>query len=204
MDISEKDFEKTIECTLLSGGPDDCPESFWTGREKPRPYSGYAPGGYRRHKPEDYDRALGFDPGAVIDFIYATQPKEWEKLKTVSGLNPEIQKTQFLPFNQGYNGGAGNQPSWRSSATSYLWERIWARDSVLNLIQHFIQVVEVEDDKGKRTGEKLLIFPLYHQLDAVRRLISDALIKGSGQRYLIQHSAGSFSKQCASLSRPWA
>jgi hypothetical protein len=100
MDISEKDFEKTIECTLLSGGPDDCPESFWTGREKPRPYSGYAPGGYRRHKPEDYDRALGFDPGAVIDFIYATQPKEWEKLKTVSGLNPEIQKTQFLPFNQ--------------------------------------------------------------------------------------------------------
>jgi len=47
MDISEKDVKTTIECTLLSGGPEDCPETFWTGREKPRPYSGYAPGGYR-------------------------------------------------------------------------------------------------------------------------------------------------------------
>ncbi|HLB70544.1 MAG TPA: hypothetical protein VJJ51_05820 [Candidatus Methanoperedens sp.] len=93
IDISEKDFEKTIECTLLSGGSDDCPDSFWTGREKPRPYSGYAPGGYRRRKPEDYDRALCLDPGAVIDFIYATQPKEWEKLKKQHGS--EV-KARFL------------------------------------------------------------------------------------------------------------
>ncbi|MCX9075766.1 MAG: hypothetical protein OIN88_14135 [Candidatus Methanoperedens sp.] len=93
IDISEKDFEQTIECTLLSGGSDDCPDSFWTGREKPRPYSGYAPGGYRRRKPEDYDRALCLDPGAVIDFIYATQPKEWEKLKKQHGS--EV-KARFL------------------------------------------------------------------------------------------------------------
>ncbi|PIZ35897.1 DEAD/DEAH box helicase family protein, partial [Candidatus Aquicultor secundus] len=64
-------------------------------------------------------------------------------------------------------------------------------DSVLNLIQNFVQVVEEEDDKGKKTGKRSLIFPRYHQLDAVRRLVSDARAKGSGHKYLIQHSAGS-------------
>ena len=61
-------------------------------------------------------------------------------------------KTRFLPFNKGRNGGAGNPPSWKSFATAYLWEEVWARDSVLNLIQHFIHVVEDEDDKGRKTG----------------------------------------------------
>ncbi len=93
MDISEKDFEKTIDCALLSGGPDDCPESFWTGREKPCPYSGYALGGYHRAKPEDYDRAHCLLPGALLGFIYATQPREWEKLKKQHG--GEV-KTRFL------------------------------------------------------------------------------------------------------------
>jgi type I restriction enzyme R subunit len=73
----------------------------------------------------------------------------------------------------------------------HVHERIWARDSVLNLIQHFIQVVEEEDDKGKKTGERSLIFPRYHQLDSVRRLVADVRVKGPGQNYLIQHSAGS-------------
>lgn len=100
-------------------------------------------------------------------------------------------KTVFLPFNQGRNGGAGNPPSWTDFATAYLWQRIWARDSVLNLIQYFIHIVEEEDDEGRKTGKLNLIFPRYHQLDSVRRLVSDARIDGTGQRYLIQHSAGS-------------
>jgi type I restriction enzyme R subunit len=100
-------------------------------------------------------------------------------------------QTTFLPFNQGRNGGAGNPISYRSFATAYLWEQIWARDSVLNLVQHFIQVVDEEDDKGRKTNKRSLIFPRYHQLDCVRRLIADARKRETGQRYLIQHSAGS-------------
>ena len=100
-------------------------------------------------------------------------------------------KTHFLPFNQGRSGGAGNPPSAFGFSTSYLWNSIWQKDSVLDLIQNFITFVEEEDDKGKKTGVKKLIFPRYHQLDAVRRLLTDAREKGSGQSYLIQHSAGS-------------
>src|SRR6266446_5126661 len=103
----------------------------------------------------------------------------------------EGSKTRFLPFNQGRNGGAGNLPSWKGFATAYLWERVWARDSILNLIQHFIHVVEDEDEKGRTTGTHHVIFPRYHQLDSVRRLVTHAREHGTGQRYLIQHSAGS-------------
>ncbi len=101
------------------------------------------------------------------------------------------EKTRFLPFNRGYNGGAGNPPNWKSFATSYLWECIWAREVVLDLVNRFIQEVEEEDDKGRKTGVKYLVFPRYHQLETVRRLIADARIHHAGQRYLIQHSAGS-------------
>lgn len=117
---------------------------------------------------------LAVDP----DYVYMTSHLE--------GKN-----TWFLPFNQGYNNGAGNPPSWNGYPTAYLWNDIWAKDSVLNLIQHFVHVVEVEVDNGKKTGKKRLIFPRYHQLDAVRRLVEDAREKGAGQHYLIQHSAGS-------------
>ncbi|MCA9797652.1 MAG: type I restriction endonuclease subunit R, partial [Candidatus Eremiobacteraeota bacterium] len=100
-------------------------------------------------------------------------------------------RTRFLPFNQGRYGGAGNPPSWQGFATAYLWERVWARDSVLELLQHFIHEYQEEDDKGRKTSKRRLIFPRYHQLDAVRRLVRDARSQGPGQRYLIQHSAGS-------------
>ena len=100
-------------------------------------------------------------------------------------------RTVFRPFNQGRQSGAGNPPAWKGFATAYLWERVWSRDSVLNLIQQFIHVVEEEDEKGRKTGERSLIFPRYHQLDAVRNLVRDAQTSGSGRRYLIQHSAGS-------------
>jgi type I restriction enzyme, R subunit len=100
-------------------------------------------------------------------------------------------KTVFLPFNQGYNLGAGNPPSWKGFATAYLWEQVWSRDSVLNLLQDFIHIVELEDDKGNKTGEKRLLFPRYHQLDCVRRIVADALDRDVGYCYLVQHSAGS-------------
>ena len=103
-------------------------------------------------------------------------------------------RTRFLPFNRGKFGGAGNPPvppTQSGYATSYLWEETWTRDSVLDLIRQFIHEVEEEDDQGKKTGKSYLIFPRYQQLDCVRRLVGDARQQGTGQRYLIQHSAGS-------------
>ena len=103
-------------------------------------------------------------------------------------------KTRFLPFNRGRFGGAGNPPvppTREGFATDYLWERIWARDSILDLVRQFVQDVKEEDDRGRRTGKRFLIFPRYQQLDCVRRLVSHARNHGPGERYLIQHSAGS-------------
>ena len=103
-------------------------------------------------------------------------------------------QTYFLPFNQGKFGGAGNPPASPTQtgyATSYLWEETWTRDSVLDLVRQFIHEVEEEDDRGRKTGKRYLIFPRYQQLDCVRRLVSNARQRGTGQRYLIQHSAGS-------------
>ena len=103
-------------------------------------------------------------------------------------------QTRFLPFNRGKFGGAGNppvSPTQTGYATSYLWEETWARDSVLDLVRQFMHEVEEEDDRGRKTGKRYLIFPRYQQLDCVRRLVSDARQRGTGQRYLVQHSAGS-------------
>ena len=102
--------------------------------------------------------------------------------------------TRFLPFNQGRFGGAGNPPvppTRQGYATGYLWEETWARDSVLDLVRQFIHEVEEEDDRGRKTGKRFLIFPRYQQLDAVRRFVAHARTHSTGQRYLIQHSAGS-------------
>ena len=103
-------------------------------------------------------------------------------------------QTRFLPFNRGKFGGAGNppvSPTQTGYATSYLWEETWTRDSVLDLVRKFIHEVEEEDDRGRKTGKRYLIFPRYQQLDCVRRLVSNARQRGTGQRYLVQHSAGS-------------
>ncbi len=330
--VSERSFEEAIEAALLADGrgtPTGEAEAIVEARAS---YGQGAPGGYERRRPEEYDPALCLIPGDVLDFVWASQPKEWERLKQhygtevkdrflkrlaaeierrgaldvlrrgikdagckfdlayfrpSSGLNEELQKryqanlfsvvrqlrysqkdekksldlaiflngipiftaelknpltgqtvedairqyrfnrdpreplfafgrclahlavdpdlvyvttrlegtrTRFLPFNQGRFGGAGNPPvppTESGYATAYLWERIWARDSVLNLIQHFIHGVEEEDEAGRPTGRRSLIFPRYHQLDAVRRLVAHAREHGPGERYLVQHSAGS-------------
>lgn len=301
VDTSEKDFEGTIETLLLAGGPDDLtPEGEQLALREPTAGGDFVPGGYHRRSDADYDRALCLVPREVLAFIYATQPKTWEKFqKTLQGsdakerllrrLASEIERrgtlevlrrgikcdrarfklayfqpsstlnealrtlyqanifsvvrqlrysqqnnksldlaiflngiplftaelknpfkgqnvedairqyrldrdpkeplfafgrclahfavdpdlvyvathlqgarTRFLPFNQGNNNGAGNPPSWRGFATAYLWEQVWARDSVLDLVQNFVQIVEDEDDRGRRTGTRRLIFPRYH------------------------------------------
>ncbi|MCP4686301.1 MAG: type I restriction endonuclease subunit R, partial [bacterium] len=101
--------------------------------------------------------------------------------------------TGFLPFNQGRDQGAGNPPSRTHFPVAYMWEDVWTRDSVLELVKQFVHVVPDEkvDDKGRKKKVLKLIFPRYHQRDAVRRLVADAREKGPGQRYLVQHSAGS-------------
>lgn len=338
MDISEKNLEETIEQVLLSNEKFALPDSLESAVRQSRPLYGsatsnltqddVAAGGYHKRTSNDYDKAHCLIPEDVLNFIYATQPKEWEKFKKQyeadarkafflrlaselrtrstlnvlrkgikasgckfqlayfqpsSGLNYEVLRlysanffsevrqlrysernnnsldlvlflnglpiftaelknpftgqnvqnaiqqyrvdrdpreplfafgrclahfavdpdliymtthldgpnTRFLPFNKGRNGGAGNPPSWKGFATAYLWENVWARNSVLNLVQHFIQEIENLDDKGKKTGTKSLIFPRYHQLDSVRRLVADAREQDTSKRYLIEHSAGS-------------
>lgn len=95
-------------------------------------------------------------------------------------------KTFFLPFNKGHNDGKGNPPNPNGYKTAYLWEEIFTKHSLANIIQHFVRF-DNEPSFQKRT----LFFPRYHQLDVVRRLISHAENYGVGQSYLIQHSAGS-------------
>ncbi len=347
MDVSERNFEESIERTLLAGGPDALAAGSDDGgatqaegaiAERQAGYVGATTlaselaqelGGYHKRASGEYDRALCLIGRDTLDFIWATQPEEWEKFRTqygeeakerllrrvasevasrgtldvlrrgvkangcafklayftpVSGLNDALRtryeanifsvvrqlhygtldadrsldlalflnglplftaelknqftgqtvhnaisqyrtdrdpreplfaqgrclahfavdptlvymsthlqgrKTIFLPFNQGNGTGAGNPPRWDGFETAYLWERIWSRASVLDLIQQFVHLVDEEDDEGRKTGKRKLLFPRYHQLDAVRRLIADAREHGAGQRYLIQHSAGS-------------
>jgi type I restriction enzyme, R subunit len=105
-------------------------------------------------------------------------------------------KTRFLPFNQGYDGGAGNPPCKTGYATSYLWQEVWQKPRILDLIQRFIRVVDVLDDKGKKTDKQRQIFPRFHQLSCVRELCADARQHGAGRRYLNQHSAGSGKTNC--------
>lgn len=103
-------------------------------------------------------------------------------------------KTFFLPFNKGKaDGGAGNPPNQNGYATSYLWEEILQRDFILNIIARYIhlQITEKENFKGIKEKKETLIFPRYHQLDVVSKLLLDAKTNGAGKNYLIQHSAGS-------------
>jgi len=355
--ISERALEDAIEAALLAGGPDAFPtgtggaDAYPAGgqddaypgggpgaaraapaiREAAAPFGEMPAGGYHRRRPEDYDRALCLLPRDVLDFVLATQPKEWRRLsqhhgaavkeqllrrlaseierrgaldvlrngikdsgvklrlayfRPASGLNEETRRlhaanlfsmvrqlrysakgeqsldlvlflsgvpiftaelknpltgqdvrdairqyqtdrdprepllaygrclahfavdpdlvfvtthlrgaaTRFLPFNQGRFGGAGNPPAPPTRAgyaTAYLWEETWAKGSVLDLVRQFVHEVEEEDESGRKTGRRFLIFPRYQQLDCVRKLVADARARGPGRRYLVQHSAGS-------------
>ena len=103
--------------------------------------------------------------------------------------------THFLPFNQGCNGGAGNpsDPNGRAYRTAYLWEEVLQRDSLLDLLSRFIhlQIEEKRTEEGRKVKKETMIFPRYHQLQAVRGLVDAARNEGTGQNYLVEHSAGS-------------
>jgi type I restriction enzyme R subunit len=96
----------------------------------------------------------------------------------------------FLPFDRGWNDGAGNPPNPNGLKTDYLWKRVLARDSMVDILENYAQIVETKDEKTGRR-KRAQIWPRYHQLDVVRKLLVDAGEHGSGRRYLIQHSAGS-------------
>jgi type I restriction enzyme R subunit len=122
---------------------------------------------------------LGFPGGALVHF--AMSQSEVMMTTRLAGTD-----TFFLPFNRGNEGGAGNVPNPDGYATAYLWENVWERESWLDILHRYL--IGKRDDKKQLTS---VIFPRYHQLDATRQLVADVLANGAGERYLIQHSAGS-------------
>jgi type I restriction enzyme R subunit len=105
-------------------------------------------------------------------------------------------ETYFLPFNRGYQNGAGNPPVEGNWKTHYLWDEVLQSASLLDILQRFIHLEVTERTVATPTGMKTLrketmIFPRYHQLDAVRKLVGHAGVHGAGRNYLVQHSAGS-------------
>jgi type I restriction enzyme, R subunit len=99
-------------------------------------------------------------------------------------------KSWFLPFNRGYHDGAGNPPNPTGLKTDYLWRQTLSRESLTEIIEHYAALLTTRDRRtGRRSSTQ--IFPRYHQLDVVRQLLADAGERGTGHRYLVQHSAGS-------------
>jgi type I restriction enzyme, R subunit len=94
--------------------------------------------------------------------------------------------TRFLPFDLGNDGGAGNPPHQSGHPTAFLWERVWQRDSWLEILGRYLVV-----RRNEKKQIESIIFPRYHQLDVTRALQAAVLEDGAGGRYLVQHSAGS-------------
>lgn len=122
---------------------------------------------------------LTFPSGALVHF--AVSSSEVQMSTKLAGP-----KTYFLPFNQGDNGAKGNPPNPNGHKTAYLWEQVWQRDSWLDILGRYL-IAERDDKKNIKT----IIFPRFHQLDVTRELLSTVLKEGPGEKYLIQHSAGS-------------
>lgn len=135
------------------------------------------------------DPIFRFKERALVHF--AVDPDEAWMATELKGAD-----TFFLPFNRGNEHGAGNPPVPGNWKTHYLWDEVLARDSLLDILQRFMHLDvserRVETTSGFRTIRKeSMIFPRYHQLDVVRRLVDHTRANGSGRNYLIQHSAGS-------------
>ena len=135
------------------------------------------------------DLLFAFKRRALVHF--AVDPDEVWMTTRLRG-----KETHFLPFNRGNNHGAGNPPVEGNWKSHYLWDEVLQADSLLEILQRFMHLEvkekQVKTDKGVRTVRKeTMIFPRYHQLDAVRKLVAHAKAEGAGRNYLIQHSAGS-------------
>lgn len=121
---------------------------------------------------------------------FAVDDHEVAMCTALKGAKGMAKESWFLPFNQGWNDGAGNPPHAEGIKTDYLWKRILTPAGLTDILENYAQIVEEENPKtGKK--KKVQIFPRYHQLDVVRQILADALENGAGKRYLIQHSAGS-------------
>ena len=138
---------------------------------------------------DERDLLFAFKKRVLVNF--AVDPDEVWMTTRLRG-----KETDFLPFNRGNNHGAGNAPVEGNWKTHYLWDEVLQADSLLEILQRFMHLEvkekQVKTDKGVRTVRKeTMIFPRYHQLDAVRKLVVHAKAHGAGRNYLIQHSAGS-------------
>lgn len=138
---------------------------------------------------DERDLLFAFKKRALVHF--AVDPDEVWMTTRLKG-----KETVFLPFNRGNNHGAGNPPVEGNWKTHYLWDEVLQADSLIDILQRFMHLEvkerQVKTDKGVRTIRKeTMVFPRYHQLDAVRKLVSHARENGSGRNYLVQHSAGS-------------
>ncbi|RUU62925.1 type I restriction endonuclease subunit R, partial [Mesorhizobium sp. M7A.T.Ca.TU.009.01.1.1] len=138
---------------------------------------------------DERDLLFVFKKRALVHF--AVDPDEVWMTTRLKG-----KETVFLPFNRGNNHGAGNPPVEGNWKTHYLWDEVLQADSLIDILQRFMHLEvkerQVKTDKGVRTIRKeTMVFPRYHQLDAVRKLVAHARNFGSGRNYLVQHSAGS-------------
>lgn len=135
-------------------------------------------------KGQEPEALLSFPSGALVHF--AISSSEVQMTTRLAGA-----KTRFLPFNQGSNGpgkdgSKGNPLNPEGHTSAYLWERIWERESWLDILGRYL--VAEQDDKKQI---KAIIFPRFHQLDVTRKLVGQVLAEGAGKKYLVQHSAGS-------------
>ncbi len=165
----------TIELkTDFTQGIDDAKNQYKTDRNPRDPQT-------KKEEP-----LLKFKRGALVHFAVSTS-EVWMTTK-LNGMD-----SFFLPFNKGFEGGKGNPPNPDGYQTAYLWEEIFQKDRWLKILESFVQLeVKTTTDKaGVKKTTETLIFPRYHQLDAVTKLINAVKTEGAGKNYLFQHSAGS-------------
>jgi len=138
-----------------------------------------------KHDRDPADLLFQFRKRALVHF--AVDPDEVTMTTRLAGRN-----THFLPFNKGRAGGAGNPENPGGWKTAYLWEEVLERHSFLDILARFVHL-QIDEKRlgGRKVQRETMIFPRYHQLDCVRKLVADARANGAGTNYLVQHSAGS-------------
>lgn len=141
-----------------------------------------------RHDRDHREKVFEFKKRTLVHFAVDTE--EVHMTTRLAGG-----ATHFLPFNRGRDGGAGNppDPAGRNYRTAYLWEEVLERHSLLDLLARFLhlQIENKRTEDGKKVKKETMIFPRYHQLNAVRELVGVAATEGTGHNYLVEHSAGS-------------